>query len=138
MQSAARLVGEQATVEAVYVVMIPTQLPIDAAMDREEARGVAVLESARIAGRRAGVQVRTSLIRTRNPGAALVDEARRRASDVIYLGTVHAPPSEAALGPTATYLLAKRPCRIVIETDTAARRARPAPAPQPREPVGAS
>ena len=36
--------------------------------------------------------------------------------------TVHAPPSEAVLGPTATYLLRERPCRIVIESDNRLRR----------------
>ncbi|HVS29326.1 MAG TPA: hypothetical protein VHE14_07220, partial [Solirubrobacteraceae bacterium] len=63
------------------------------------------------------LKVRTSLIRTRRAGAALVEEAGRLKSDVVYLGTVHAPPSERALGPTASFLLQKRPCRIVIETD---------------------
>ncbi|MBV9416555.1 MAG: universal stress protein, partial [Solirubrobacterales bacterium] len=53
---------------------------------------------------------------TRNPGAAIVDEAERVSAEIIYLGTAHAPPSERALGPTANYLLAHRPCRVVIET----------------------
>ena len=55
-------------------------------------------------------------MRTRNPGAALVEEAKRRNAEVIYLATDHAPANERALGPTATYLLEKRPCRIIIET----------------------
>jgi APA family basic amino acid/polyamine antiporter len=117
MRSAARLVGEGATVDAVYVLQVPAQLSLDAGMEEEEALGRNVLESARLQGRQAGLKVHTSLIRTRNPGAALVDEARARSSDLIYLGTVHAPPSQRALGPTAAYLLAERPCRIVVETD---------------------
>jgi hypothetical protein len=60
--------------------------------------------------------VQTRLIRTRSPGAAIVEEAERRNAEIIYLGTAHAPPSERALGPTAAYLLAHRPCRVVIET----------------------
>jgi hypothetical protein len=52
----------------------------------------------------------------RPPGAALVDEARRVGADLLYLDAVHPPPSEQALGPTATYLLAHRPTRVVIET----------------------
>jgi APA family basic amino acid/polyamine antiporter len=117
MRSAVKLVGEGATVDAVYVLQVPAQLSLDAGMEEEEALGRSVLESARLQGRQAGLKVQTSLIRTRNPGAALVDEARERQSDLIYLGTVHAPPSQRALGPTAAYLLAERPCRIVIETD---------------------
>jgi hypothetical protein len=75
-----------------------------------------VLDAARLRGREHKLQVRTSLIRTRSPGAAIVEEARARGSDVIYLDTVHAPPSEQALGPTALYLLRERPCRVVVET----------------------
>ena len=89
-------------------------------MEAEEAAGRALLESARVAGRKLEVRVKTGLIRARHPGAALVDEARRVHADLLYLDAVHAPPSEQALGPTATYLLARRPCRIVVETGGAA------------------
>jgi APA family basic amino acid/polyamine antiporter len=117
LRTAAKLVGEDAVVEALYVLSVPAQLSLGAGMEEEEARGREVLESARVRGRRAGLNVVTSLIRTRKPGAAIVEEAERRNADVIYLSTIHAPPSESALGPTATYLLEKRPCRVVIETD---------------------
>ncbi len=63
----------------------------------------------------------TRLLRTRSPGAAIVEEAKRTDAQIIYLGTAHAPPSERALGPTATYLLSHRPCRVVIETPPVSR-----------------
>jgi hypothetical protein len=81
-----------------------------------------VLESARIQARRLGIKIHTGLIRTRNPGSALVEEAERIGSDVIYWSTIHAPAGEEGIGPTATYLLGRRPCRVIIETDP--RRAR--------------
>ena len=59
---------------------------------------------------------RRVLLRTRNPGRTIVDESILLHSEVIYLGTVHAPARERGLGPTATYLLAARPCRVVVET----------------------
>jgi hypothetical protein len=86
-------------------------------MEREEDLGRSVLDAARMGARAGKIKIRTSIIRTRNAGAALVDEARQQGSEVIYLDTVHAPPSEQALGPTARYLLEKRPCRIIVETD---------------------
>ena len=65
-------------------------------------------------------------IRTRNPGKALVEEARRLHADLVYLDAVHAPLSERSLGPTISYLLAKRPCRVVVELDPSGRsRAQP-------------
>jgi basic amino acid/polyamine antiporter, APA family len=122
LRAAAKLVGEGATVEAVYILRVPNQLSLDAGLHEEEQLGRSVLESAKLAGRRSGLKVETRLIRTRSPGAAIVEEAERRKAEIIYLGTAHAPPSERALGPTASYLLAHRPCRVVIETPPASGR----------------
>jgi APA family basic amino acid/polyamine antiporter len=119
LKTAAKLVGEEALVEAIYVLRVPNQLSLDAGLAEEEQLGLSVLESAKVRGRHAGLKVQTRLIRTRNPGAAIVEEAERQRAEIIYLGTAHAPASERALGPTATYLLAHRPCRVVIETPPA-------------------
>jgi APA family basic amino acid/polyamine antiporter len=118
--SAAKLIGKDGIVYAVFVLPVPRQLSLDSGLEAEEALGRSILESARIQGRRAGIKVLTGLIRARNPGAALADEAQRINADVIYLSTRHAPSSEQRIGLTASYLLDRRPCRIVIETDTAA------------------
>jgi APA family basic amino acid/polyamine antiporter len=116
LRSAAKLVGEGALVEAVYVLRVPNQLSLDAGLEEEESLGLSVLESAKVTGRKAGLKVHTHLIRTRNPGAAIVEEAVRSQAEIIYLATAHAPLAERTLGPTASYLLAHRPCRVVIET----------------------
>jgi basic amino acid/polyamine antiporter, APA family len=117
--SAAKLIGKEGIVYAVFVLPVPRQLSLDAGLEEEEALGRSILESARIQGRRLGIKVHTGLIRARNPGAALADEAQRIGADVIYLSTLHAPLSEQRIGLTAAYLLDRRPCRIVIETDSA-------------------
>ena len=44
-------------------------------------------------------------------------EAERVGADVIYWSTIHAPSGEQRIGPTAAYLLSKRPCRVIIETE---------------------
>jgi basic amino acid/polyamine antiporter, APA family len=137
LRSAVRLVGEDALVEALYVLRVPNQLSLDAGLQDEEQLGLSVLESAKLAGRKAGFKVQTRLIRTRNPGAAIVEEATRSNAEIIYLATDHAPPAERALGPTATYLLSHRPCRVVIETPPVNGRAngRPAPGHSPADGV---
>jgi APA family basic amino acid/polyamine antiporter len=126
LNSAAKLIGSEGVVYAVYVLLVPSQLSLDEGLQEEEALGRSVLESARIQARRAGIKIHTGLIRTRNPGAALVEEAERVGSDVLYWSTIHAPSGEQRIGPTATYLLAKRPCRVIIETMTDGERARQA------------
>jgi len=130
LSSAAKLIGEEGVVYAIFVLPVPSQLSLDSGLEEEEAQGRSVLESARIKARRAGIKIHTGLIRTRNPGAALVDEAIRVGSDVIYWSTIHAPAGEQRIGPTAAYLLSKRPCRVIIETENRTSRPRePEPAP---------
>jgi APA family basic amino acid/polyamine antiporter len=129
LSGAAKLIGEDGVVYAVFVLPVPRQLSLEAGLEEEEAHGRSVLESARIQARRAGIKIHTGLIRTREPGAALVEEARRIDSDVIYWSTIHAPAGEQRIGPTAAYLLSKRPCRVIIETENRAPRGRePLPA----------
>jgi basic amino acid/polyamine antiporter, APA family len=127
LKSAAKLIGENGVVYAVFVLPVPSQLSLEAGLEEEEAHGRSVLESARIQARRAGIKIRTGLIRTRNAGSALVEAAERVDCDVIYWSTIHAPPGEQRIGPTAVYLLSKRPCRVIIETET--------PPSKTREPV---
>ncbi len=117
LASASKLIGEGGIVYAAYVLPVPSQLSLEAGLENEEAHGRSVLESARIQARRRGIKIRTDLIRTRNPGASLVEEARRINCDVIYWSAIHAPRGEQRIGPTATYLLSKRPCRVIIETE---------------------
>jgi APA family basic amino acid/polyamine antiporter len=117
LSSASALIGEDGVVYAVFVLPVPSQLSLEAGLEDEEAQGRSALESARIKARRANIKIHTGLIRTRNPGAALVEEARRVGSDVIYWSTIHAPVGEQRIGPTAAYLLSKRPCRVIIETE---------------------
>jgi APA family basic amino acid/polyamine antiporter len=134
LSTAGKLIGEDGVVYAVYVLPVPSQLSLGAGLEEEEAEGRSLLETARIKGRRAGLKIHTDLVRTRNPGATLVEEAKRHNSDVIYLSTRHAPANEQRIGPLAAYLLSRRPCRIIIETEPADR-ARPA-APRPLAATG--
>jgi basic amino acid/polyamine antiporter, APA family len=120
MARAAKLVGPDAGVEAVYVLKVPGQLPLDGGLEDEEREGRRVLEVARLQAKVAGCRVRCRLIRTRNPGRAIVDEANERRSDLIYISTEHAPSEERLLGPTTRYVLANRPCRVVVEHDPTA------------------
>ena len=117
LKGAAKLIGEEGVVYAIFVLPVPSQLSLESGLEEEEAHGRSVLESARIQARRAGIKIHTGLIRTRNPGAALAEEAERVGCDVIYWSTIHAPEGEQGIGPTAAYLLSRRPCRVIIESE---------------------
>ena len=117
MARAAKLLGPDAVVEAVYVFNIPEQLSLDEGLGEEEREARRVLEVARLQAKTAGCRVRCTLIRTRSPGRAIVEEAKERRSDLIYISTEHAPSEERLLVPTTSDVLANRPCRVVIEHD---------------------
>ncbi len=114
---AAKLIGKGGVIHAVFVLAVPPELPLEDGLEAQEAHGRSALESARIQARRAGIRIHTGVIRTRNPGAALVEEARRVQADAIYWSTLHAPAVERRIGPTALHLLSRRPCRVIIETE---------------------
>jgi APA family basic amino acid/polyamine antiporter len=132
MVRASRLVGPDAEVEALYVLRVPSELGLESGMESEEEACRSVLEVARLQARAKHLKVRVKLIRTRNPGAAIVEEARERHSDLIYIDTEHAPPDEHLLGPTTRYLLRERPCRVVVDSDNSLRS--PVPGAEPRRP----
>jgi basic amino acid/polyamine antiporter, APA family len=115
MARAAKLVGPDAEVEALYVLKVPRELELEQGLEEEEERGRNVLEVARLQARARHLKVRVRLIRSRNPGRSIVREAIERHSDLIYLSTEHAPSEERLLGPTTRYVLANRPCRVIVE-----------------------
>jgi basic amino acid/polyamine antiporter, APA family len=113
---ASRLVGDGGVVDVLYLIRVPSQLSIDAGLEGEEQAARELLETAGLTARRYGVKTRTALLRTRNPGRTIVEEAQRTDAQVVYLGARHAPVGEGVLGPTARYLLAERPCRVIVAT----------------------
>jgi APA family basic amino acid/polyamine antiporter len=116
MYRAAAIAGPETAVEALFMLQIPTEQPIDCDMTEEEMAARRVLEVARLQARSAKLKVRVRLVRTRHPGKSIVDEAIERRADLIYISTEHAPSDERdILGPTTRYVLAKRPCKVIVE-----------------------
>jgi APA family basic amino acid/polyamine antiporter len=115
MHRAAAVVDPGAVVEALYVLRVPAEHELPEGLDEQEYEARCALDIARLQARARGLKVRVKLIRTRNPGKAIVEEALERRSDLIYISTEHAPADEKLLGPTTRYILAKRPCRVIVE-----------------------
>jgi basic amino acid/polyamine antiporter, APA family len=114
MRAAAKLVDPDASVNAIVFLEVPPQLSLDAGLEEQETRAQEVLEAARRRAREDKLKIRTAVIRTRSVGAAIVEEAKRGNAEVIYLD--FAGRKSAGLSATASYVLEKRPCRVVIET----------------------
>jgi APA family basic amino acid/polyamine antiporter len=131
MHRAAAVVDPDAVVEAVYVLEVPREHDLPKGFEEQEYQARCALDIARLQARSRGLKVRVKLIRTRNPGRAIVEEALERDSDLIYISTEHAPSRERLLGPTVRYILAKRPCRVIVEGGGADDPRRPGAAPVP-------
>jgi basic amino acid/polyamine antiporter, APA family len=114
MRAAAKLVDPAASVDAIVFLEVPPQLPLHEGFEREEDAAREVLEAARLRARDDKLKIRTAIVRTRSTGAGIVEEAKRRNAEVVYLDL--AASSRPGLGALAAYVLEKRPCRVVIET----------------------
>jgi basic amino acid/polyamine antiporter, APA family len=143
VQTAARLVSaeptddaaiDDATIEAVWIFVIPMSLPIDARLPEAQikhARGV--LARARAIGEEyTGVHVATATVRTRRAGYAIVDEARRRGVEAIVLGAEEPSlirggarlggrggPLENFVGDVTKYVVSKAECRVIVTAPAA-------------------
>jgi basic amino acid/polyamine antiporter, APA family len=132
---------DAATIEAVWIFVIPMSLPLDARLPEaqiKEARQA--LARAKIVGEEyTGVQVATATVRTRRAGYAIVDEAKRRGVEAIVLGAEEPSrirggarlggrggPLENFLGDVSKYVIGKAHCRVIVtapaEGDLAAER----------------
>jgi basic amino acid/polyamine antiporter, APA family len=102
-------------VEALYVIRVPLDVPLEAELiDLEEAAAAALAE-AKLLGQENGVEVRTATVRTRAIGEAIVREARDRDVDLIVLGSHPRWRRRSRFfSPTVEYVLRKAPCEVLI------------------------
>ena len=113
-----------AALSAVAVVEVPHELPLDADMGEDEERLSEFLRLARAEADRYGVSIETRLLRGRQAGEAIVQEARRGQVDLIVLqasrqrrASLHGPLFSQA----AASVLEQAPCRVLIATPEAPR-----------------
>src|SRR5262245_50877841 len=78
--------ASHAEIVAVHVIEVRWNLPLDAILDDEMARGEELLEKAATVARQAGGKMETELLQAREAAAAILDTARERQSDLILLG----------------------------------------------------
>ena len=94
-------------------VTVPPNLPIDAAMNDEEARAQSVIDTARVRGGRR-VTGHWEKVRPGGAGRRIVEEARDIKARAVV---IELPPRRAGatvFGKTLETVLAERPCRVII------------------------
>ena len=114
--TAVKLAQERgADVEALHVIRVPLDQPIDAELDIEDDRAAASLEEAQALGADHGVVVRGETVRARSIGEAIVNEARKRGVDLIVLGSAPRWRRQSRFfSPTVEYVLRKAPAEVLV------------------------
>jgi APA family basic amino acid/polyamine antiporter len=118
-----------AAIEAIYVLVVPMSLPLDAPLPEHklaEAR-TALDRAKRVGEEYEGVDVETTLVRGRTVGSAIVEEARRPNVEAIVIGAEPPSPIKGGgvlggiagrrpheLGEVTAYVLEKAPSRVLV------------------------
>jgi APA family basic amino acid/polyamine antiporter len=125
---------DEATIEALWVFVIPMSLPLDASLPEAQIKHARnVLARAKAVGEEyTGVQVATATVRTRRAGFAIVDEARRRGVEAIILGAEEPStirggarlggrggPLDSYVGDVTKYVISKAKCRVIVTAPAA-------------------
>jgi basic amino acid/polyamine antiporter, APA family len=121
--------GRGAAIEAIYVLVVPMSLPLDAQLPEHKLeRARAALERAKQVGEEYEcVYVNTTIVRGRTVGSAIVEEARRRQVEAIVIGAEPPSPIKGGgvlggiagarpreLGEVTAYVLEKAPVRVLV------------------------
>src|SRR5438105_1467116 len=114
--TAVKLAQERGSaVDALYVIQVPLDQPLDAALTDAEERAAASLAEAQLLGADHGVEVIGETVRARSIGQAIVDQARARDVDLIVLGSAPRWRRQSRFfSPTVDYVLRKAPCEVLI------------------------
>jgi APA family basic amino acid/polyamine antiporter len=119
MQVACRLADERrASIVAETVIEVPLELPLDAYLPEQVEEANAQLDEASAIAELYGVRVTERIVRARNAGRAIVDEATRRGSEIIVMGGPRrvrlSTGKRAIFGDTVDFVLKHAPCRVMV------------------------
>ena len=116
LATAVKLASEHgADVQALHVIRVPLEQPLDAPMIDEEERAEASLAEAKLLGADFGVTVEGTTVRARAIGEAIVERAVEVRADLIVLGSAPRWRRQSRFfSPTVDYVLRRAPCEVLI------------------------
>jgi len=103
------------SVETLFVVRVPLELPLDAPLPEVEDHAAAALARAARLGVDAGVEVACRTVRARSIGDAIVRSARDEGADLIVLGSSPRWRRQSRFfSPTVDYVLRHAPAEVLV------------------------
>ncbi|MGH3002020.1 MAG: amino acid permease [Gaiellaceae bacterium] len=116
LATAVKLATEHgAEVQALHVIRVPLEQPLDAELFDDEERADASLAEAKLLGAEHGVVVQGTTVRARAIGEAIVQRAVEVDADLIVLGSAPRWRRQSRFfSPTVDYVLRRAPCEVLI------------------------
>jgi len=113
---ACQLANEKgSSIDALYVIEVPMNLPLDAPLVEERKRAEEVLQRAMTLANEFKVKMNPIIITARSAGRAIVQQAIERRSEVIILGVMKKRRfTERAFGSTTDYVIEHAPCEVIV------------------------
>jgi APA family basic amino acid/polyamine antiporter len=106
---------KQSSINGLYVIEVPLNLPLDASLVGERARADKVLKAAALIASQFKVKFTPGVVTARQAGRAIVEEATRQRSEVIMLGTSRKRRiGNLIFGRTTDYVLDHAPCEVLL------------------------
>jgi APA family basic amino acid/polyamine antiporter len=104
-----------AEVQALHVIRVSLEQPLDCELIDEEERAEAALAEAKLLGSEHGVVVEGVTVRARAIGHAIVERAEKVGADLVVLGSAPRWRRQARFfSPTVDYVLRRAPCEVLI------------------------
>jgi APA family basic amino acid/polyamine antiporter len=114
VEVAARLATERAgRIVLLRVIVVPLELPLDADLTEQVEEAHELLDNAYAIVDAYGVRAVERVVRARQAGRAIVEEADRRGTEVVVLGARRGG-YKTIFGSTVEYVLKHAPCRVMV------------------------
>jgi APA family basic amino acid/polyamine antiporter len=95
------------------VIVVPLDLPLDADLTEQVEEAHELLDNAYAIVDAYGVRAVERVVRARQAGRAIVEEADRRGTEVVVLGARRGG-YKTIFGSTVEYVLKHAPCRVMV------------------------
>jgi len=103
------------SIDGLYVIEVPLNLPLDAHLVNERAKAERVLKAAATIADQFKVKFTPHVVTARQAGRAIVDTAAERRSQVIVLGTTRKRRiGNLVFGRTTDFVLDHAPCEVLL------------------------
>jgi len=106
---------KKSSIDGLYVIEVPLNLPLDARLTAERERAAKVLATAARVADAFKTRFTPHVVTARQAGRAIVEEAQTRRAEVIIMGTARKRRiGNLVFGRTTDYVVDHAPCEVLL------------------------